>query len=70
MFFCYGKLVIMNSNETFENYFKRLKLRRSEDGYRYTDDDFEKYQKYIQDCWISNLSVYKCLEFMSLVDEL
>lgn len=50
--------------ETFENYLKRLKDRRTEDGYNYTDEDFEKYNDYIKDCWKTNLSVYKCLEFM------
>jgi len=50
--------------ETFENYLKRLKERRTEDKYRYTDEDFEKYKAYIRDCWLTNLSVYKCLEFM------
>ena len=33
--------------ETFENYLERLKKRRSEDGYKYTDADFEKYKEYI-----------------------
>ena len=50
--------------ETFESYLERLKERRTEDGYRYTDEDFEKYKDYIRDCWLNNLSVYKCLEFM------
>jgi hypothetical protein len=50
--------------ETFENYLERLKVRRTEDNYKYTNQDFEKYKEYIQDCWINDLSVYKCLEFM------
>ena len=50
--------------ETFKSYIERLKERRTEDGYRYTDEDFEKYKEYIRDCWLTNLSVYKCLEFM------
>lgn len=50
--------------ETFENYLERLKQRRTEDEYNYTDEDFEKYKDYIRDCWLTNLSVYKCLEFM------
>ncbi len=51
-------------DETFESYLIRLKQRRTEDGYRYTDEDFEKYNDYIKNCWETNLSVYKCLEFM------
>jgi len=50
--------------ETFESYLERLKAKRTEDGYNYTDEDFEKYKDYIRDCWLTNLSVYKCLEFM------
>jgi hypothetical protein len=50
--------------EKFEDYLKRLKDRRTEDGYKYTDEDFEKYIDYIKDCYTANLSVYKCLEFM------
>lgn len=40
--------------ETFENYLERLKKRRSEDGYKYTDADFEKYKEYIRECWLTN----------------
>ena len=50
--------------EQFEDYLKRLKDRRTEYGYKYTDEDFEKYIEYIKDCFKTNLSVYKCLEFM------
>lgn len=50
--------------EEFEDYLKRLKDRRTEDGYKYTDEDFENYIDYIKDCFKTNLSVYKCLEFM------
>ena len=50
--------------ETFGEYLQRLKKRRTEDDYKYTDEDFIKYQLYIKDCWLTNLSVYKCLEFM------
>ena len=50
--------------ETFESYLERLKAKRTEDSYIYTDEDFEKYKDYILDCWLTNLSVYKCLEFM------
>jgi len=54
--------------EEFCDYLKRLKDRRTEDGYRYTDSDFEKHNEYIKDCWKNNLSVYKCLEFMYFED--
>jgi hypothetical protein len=50
--------------EQFEDYLKRLKARRTEDSYRYTDEDFENHIDYIKDCCKTNLSVYKCLEFM------
>jgi hypothetical protein len=50
--------------ETYEEYLIRLKDRRTEDGYRYTDEDFDTYKDYIKDCHNTNLSVYKCLEFM------
>ncbi len=30
--------------EEFEDYLKRLKDRRTEDGYKYTDEDFEKFK--------------------------
>jgi hypothetical protein len=50
--------------ETFELYLQWLKKRRTEDNYEYTDEDFEKYNDYIKNCFKNNLSVYKCLEFM------
>jgi hypothetical protein len=50
--------------ETFEQYLQRLKDRRTEDGYKYTDEDFENYIYYIFDCYEKGMSVYKCLEFM------
>lgn len=50
----------------FETYLQELKNRRDKDNYKYTDDDFEKYKNYIRDCWLTELSVYKCLEFMYL----
>jgi hypothetical protein len=50
--------------ETFESYLQRLKDRRTEDDYKYTDEDFIQYEEYIKGCWKTNLSVYKCLEFM------
>jgi hypothetical protein len=50
--------------ETLEQYLQRLKDRRTEDNYKYTDEDFEKYKDHISDCCKSGMSVYKCLEFM------
>lgn len=50
--------------ETFEQYLQRLKDRRTEDDYKYTDEDFESVYDYIKNCYNTNLSVYKCLEFM------
>ena len=48
----------------FEEYFLAVKNRRDEDNYDYTDEDLEKYKYYFEDCWKSNLSVYKSLEFL------
>jgi hypothetical protein len=53
-----------SKQETLEQYLQRLKDRRTEDDYKYTDEDFEKYKQYISDCCKSGMSVYKCLEFM------
>ncbi len=50
--------------ETFADYLQRLKERRTEDDYKYTDEDLIQYDEYIRDCYETNLSVYKCLEFM------
>jgi hypothetical protein len=50
--------------EAFEDYLQRLKDRRTEDDYKYTDEDFEKYERYIRDCCKNGMSVYKCLELM------
>ena len=52
-------------NETFDEYLQRVKDRRTEDGYKYTDEDFETYNEYIMDSWRCGISVYKCLEWMS-----
>jgi len=59
---CLIKLITMEK-ETFESYLQRLKDRRTEDSYKYTDEDFEKYKEYVKHCYKTNLSVYKCLEF-------
>ena len=55
--------------ETFEDYLQRLKERRTEDDYKYTDEDFEKYKEYISDCCKNGMSVYKCLEFMYFAEK-
>ena len=56
-------------NETFDEYLIRLKDRRTEDDYKYTDEDFEKYDEYIMDSWRCGMSVYKCLEFMYFAEK-
>lgn len=53
-------------NKTFEQYLEDLKKRRDEDEYRYTDEDFETYSDWVDTCWRSGMSVYKCLEMFSL----
>ena len=58
------KAITVNRLETFEDYLQRLKDRRTEDDYKYTDEDFELYKDYIENCYKTDLSVYKCLEFM------
>jgi hypothetical protein len=55
--------------ETFEDYLQRLKDRRTEDDYKYTDEDFTQYEEYIRDCCKSGMSVYKCLEFMYFAEK-
>jgi hypothetical protein len=55
--------------ESFEDYLQRLKDRRTEDSYKYTDEDFIQYQEYIKDCCKSGMSVYKCLEFMYFAEK-
>lgn len=50
--------------KTFEEYLEAVKQRRDEDNYDYTNEDLEKYRYYFEDCWKSNLSVYKSLEFL------
>ena len=53
--------------ETFEEYLQRLKDRRTEDDYKYSDEDFKNYIYHIFDCYEKNVSVYKCLEFMYFI---
>jgi hypothetical protein len=55
--------------ETFEDYLQRLKDRRTEDDYKYTDEDFEKYKDYISDCCKNGMSVYKCLELVYFAEK-
>jgi hypothetical protein len=55
--------------ETLTEYIERLKERRTEDNYKYSDEDFEKYKEYVEDCYTQNLSVYKCLEFMYFTEK-
>ena len=55
--------------ETFEDYLQKLKDRRTEDDYKYTDEDFEKNKDYISDCCKSGMSVYKCLELMYFAEK-
>lgn len=55
--------------ETLAEYIERLKERRTEDNYKYSDEDFERYDEYIKDCWKGNMSVYKCLEFMYFAEK-
>lgn len=50
--------------ETFDEYLQRLKDRRTEDDYKYSDEEFNDYIYHILDCYEKNISVYKCLEFM------
>lgn len=50
--------------KTFEEYLWEVKYIRDNENYSYTNEDFEKYEYYIRDCWLTNLSAYKCLEFM------
>ena len=58
------KAITVSRPETFEDYLQRLKDRRTEDDYKYTDEDFKNYIHYIFDCYEKDMSVYKCLEFM------
>ncbi len=55
--------------ETLKEYLQRLKDRRTEDDYKYTDEDFEKNKKYISNCFKNEISVYKCLELMYFAEK-
>ena len=65
---CEPCAIEMTKKETFEEYLQRLKDRRTEDNYKYTDEDFENYIHHIFDCYEKNISVYKCLEFMYFIE--
>ena len=43
--------------EEFDDYLKRLKDRRTEDAYEYTNEDFENHIEYVKDCWKNDLSI-------------
>ena len=58
-----------SEKETFEDYLQRLKDRRTEDDYKYTDEDFIQYEEYITDCCKNGMSVYKCLELMYFAEK-
>lgn len=51
-------------NRPFEEYFSAVKQLRTENNYKYTDEELEKYSGYFKDCWITNLSTHKSLEFL------
>lgn len=63
------KVITISRPETFEDYLQRLKDRRTEDNYKYTDEDFKNHIYYIFDCYEKDLSVYKCLEFMYFAEK-
>lgn len=65
---CEPCAIEMTKKETFEEYLQNLKDRRTEDSYKYTDEDFENYIHHIFDCYEKNISVYKCLEFMYFIE--
>lgn len=48
----------------FEDYFSAVKQRRTEDDYKYTDEELEHHIEYFKNCNKTNLSVYKSLEFL------
>ena len=54
----------MMKKRTFEEYLEKVKYIRDNENYSYSNEDFEKHKDYIRDCWLTNLSAYKCLEFM------
>lgn len=56
--------------EPFNEYLNRLKDKRTEDGYNYTDDDFKKHEDFIRFCWMYQMSVCKCLELFFLETQL
>ena len=66
---CIVSTIDFPRQETFEDYLQRLKDRRTEDDYKYTDEDFKNRIHYIFDCYEKDLSVYKCLEFMYFAEK-
>lgn len=51
-------------HKTLKTYLNELKEIRDNENYIYTNEDFKKLENYIRECWLTNLSPYKCLEFM------
>jgi hypothetical protein len=64
-----GAILHKVTGQTLEEYLQKLKDRRTEDDYKYTDEDFEKNKKYISDCFKNEISVYKCLELMYFAEK-
>ena len=56
-------------DETFDEYLQRVKDRRTEDNYKYSDEELVLYNEYIMDSWRCGISVYKCLEFMYFAEK-
>jgi hypothetical protein len=49
---------------TFDEYFSGVKNLRTENGYRYTDQDLENHIEYFKSCWEQNISCYISLEML------
>ena len=49
---------------SFEEYFQVVKELRTEFDYRYNDEVLKEYEYYFKDCWKTNLSCYKALEWL------
>ena len=50
--------------DNFQQYYERLRKRRDEDEYIYTDSDLEENISFIKDCYVISASPYICLEMM------
>lgn len=51
-------------HKDFEDYFSAVKQRRTEDDYKYTDEELEQHIEYFKNYNKTNLSIYKSLEFL------